>query len=82
MVESGLSHSMPPLFAHKYQRQHRQGERKIDEGKSDPGILKANLGAQLHCVESDAKAKDLTAKIKQGANLGCLLSVALSYISE
>lgn len=70
---------MPPLFAHKDQRKYRQRQCKIDKGKSDPGTLEANLGAQLDGVESDAEAKDLTAEVEQRANLGCLLSVALFF---
>ena len=68
---------MPPLFTHKDQRKHRQRHGKIDKGKGNPGILEAHLGAQFHRVESDAEAKDLTAKVEQGADFGCLLSVAL-----
>lgn len=56
---------MPPLFAHKYQRKHRQGDCKIDKGKSDPSILEANLGAQLDGVEPDAEAENLAAKVEQ-----------------
>lgn len=76
-MESGPPHSMPPLFAHKDQRKDRQRHGEIDKGKGDPGILEADLGAQFHRVEADAEAKDLTAKVEQGADFGCLLSVTL-----
>ena len=56
---------MPPLFAHKYQRKHRQRDCKVDKGECDPGILEANFGAQLYRVESDAEAENLAAKVEQ-----------------
>lgn len=62
-VESRLAHSKPPPFAHKYQRKDRQRDGKVDKGKGDPGVLEANLCAQLYCVEADAEAKNLTAKV-------------------
>ena len=76
-VEPGQAHSEPPLFAHEDQRKHGQRHSEIDKGKGDPGVLKAHFGAQFDGVETDAKAKDLAAKIEQGADLGCLLSIAL-----
>ena len=76
-VEPGLAHSEPPLFAHEDQCKHGQRHSEIDKGKSDPGVLKAHLGAQFDGVETDAETKDLAPKIEQGADLGCLLSIAL-----
>ena len=64
-VKSRLPHSMPPLFAHKYQCKHRQRNCKIDKGKGDPGILEANFSTQLYRVESDAEAENLAAKVEQ-----------------
>ena len=76
-MEFRLPHSMPPLFTHKYQRKHGQRHGKIDKGKGNPGVLEAHRRAEFHRVESDAEAKNLTAKVEQGADFGCLLSVAL-----
>lgn len=64
-MKSRLPHSKPPLFAHEYQRKHRQRDGKIDKGKRDPSILEANLSAQLDRVESDAEAENLAAKVEQ-----------------
>ena len=76
-VEPGLAHSEPPLFAHEDQCEHGQRHGEIDKGECDPGVLKAHLCAKFHRVETNAEAKDLAAKIKQGADFGCLLSIAL-----
>lgn len=80
-VESGLPHSMPPLFAHKNQRKHGQRHCKVDKRKSDPRVLEANLCAELDCVEADAKAEYLAAEVEKGADFRCLLSVALQSMS-
>ena len=77
MVESGLAQSMPPLFAHKNQCKHGQRYCKIDKGKRDPRVLKANLCAELDCVEADTEAEDLPAEVEKRADLRGLLSVAL-----
>lgn len=76
-METGLAHSEPPLFAHEDQREHGERHGEIDKGECDPGVLKAHFGAKFDGVESDAEAKDLAAKIQQGADFGCLLSIAL-----
>ena len=64
-MESWRPHSMSPFLPHQNQAKNWQRRRKIDKGKRDPSILKANFRAQLHGVKPYRKAKQLAAKIEQ-----------------